>query len=190
MARTTQPNENRDAIEETVLDAVQKGFTKVSDLISYSGPELIDVGTGTNTRELDVPQVMRAIERMIQRGDLERLGSRGLDQLEVRLTEQGRANAPQMPERDRELVEKYGIAPNALRVLSRVVEFEETHGSQPSMSQLQSQTDVDLITYQIQPLYTQLVNTNLAKPKGFLRFKIEPTDRGRTAVEEFTDIVE
>lgn len=179
----------RAEIEEAILDAVQKGFTKVSDLVSYCGPQLINVNTGTSERELDVPQVMRAIERLSHHGFLDREGDRRLGQLTVHLTDAGRDAAPAMTDREQASLDEYGVHPDALRLLAHVIEFEREHGSLPSMSQLQKDTDVDLITYQMQPLYTHLIDAGLATARGLFRFKIDPTESGRTAVDEFGDLV-
>lgn len=189
MSQTEQTQLAQEEIEETVLDAVQKGFTKVSDLVSYTGPELIDINVGETERELDVPQVMRAIQRLIQRGYLNRVGRRGIEQLEVRLTDEGREAAPSMPERERELVTEYGVPLTALEVLASVVEYEQTHGSVPSVSDLRAETDVSLVTYQLQPLFTRLIDAGLAEASGLFRFKLEPTDEGRTVVEEYRDLL-
>lgn len=190
MATEEKQDLAREEIENTVLDAVQKGITKVSDLVSYCGPELIDVNVGRNRRELDVPQVMRAIERMVHRGYLVREGERGLDQVVVQCTEAGREAAPEISDRERELVDSYGVHPDSIRLLHAVIEHERENGSLPSISQLRHDANISLITYQMQPLFSQLTEAGLADARGLFRFKIEPTDEGRTAVEEFADLLE
>lgn len=180
----------QEQIEKTVLDAVQKGLKRVSDLVSYCGPELIDVNVGANQRELDVPQVSRAIEDMVQRGLLERQGKRGLEQLEIRLTEKGRSAAPPMSEREAELVSTYDVSQTALQLLAYVDAYEERSGELPTITELKDESNLDLVTYQIQPLYSQLLSTGLADDKGLFRFKIAPNDRGRKALDEFDDLVE
>lgn len=189
MTANDQPELAQTEIEETVLDGVQKGFTKVSDLVSYTGPELIDVNVDETERELDVPQVLRAIQRLIQRGYLDRVGRRGADQLEVRLTDEGREAAPSLSEHERELISEYGVPLAALEVLDSVIEYEQEHGSLPSISQLRSEMGVSLVTYQLQPLFMRLVDSGLAEASGLFRFKIDPTDEGRTAVEEYRDLL-
>ncbi|MBZ6496773.1 hypothetical protein [Natrinema longum] len=180
----------QEEIENTVLDAVQKGLTQVSDLVSYCGPELIDVNIGANDRELDVPQVSRAIENMVQRGLLERHGKRGLDQLQVRLTEEGRATAPPVTEREAELMSSYGVSRTALQLLANIRAYESRTGRLPTITQLRDDSEMDLVTYQIQPLYSQLLSAGLADDKGLFRFKIRPNQTGETALEEFEDLLE
>lgn len=190
MTTDKQSNLVQTETDEIVLDAVQKGFTRVCELTSYCGPELINVNMKDTQRELDVPQVMRAIQRMIQIGYLERVGQHGISQLDVRITDEGRKAAPPMSDRDEELVSKYNISSEALEVLVDAVEYEETHGSLPSMSQLKSETETSLVTYQIQPLFKKLIDVDLAEARGLFRFKIDPTDKGRTVVKEFADLLE
>lgn len=180
----------QEEIENTVLDAVQKGLTRVSDLVSYCGPELIDVNIGANDRELDVPEVSRAIENMVQRGLLERQGKRGLDQLQVRLTEAGRATAPPVTEREAELMSSYGVSKTALQLLANIRAYERQNGKLPTITQLRDASGLDLVTYQIQPLYSQLLSAGLAEDKGLFRFKIRPNDRGEKAIDEFDDLLE
>lgn len=179
----------QEEIENTVLDAVQKGLTRVSDLVSYCGPELIDVNVGENKRELDVPQVSRAIENMIERGLLVRQGTRGLGQLKLTLTEAGREAAPAMSEREAELLSTYGVGQTSLRVLAAILEFEGRTGSLPTITEIRNESGLDLVTYQIQPLYAQLLATGLAEDKGLFRFRVAPTSTGREAVDEFSDLL-
>lgn len=180
---------DRTEIEETVLDAVQKGFTKVSHLVSYCGPELLSTGAEGSERELDVPQVMRAIQRLIQSGQLERTGHRGARQLEVRITDEGRDAAPVLPEREAALLSEYGISLTPLVVLSEVIEYERERGSLPTISQLRSETEESLVTYQMQPIFTRLIDAGMAEARGLFRFKIDPTEAGHLAVEEYDDLL-
>lgn len=180
----------QEEIEKTVLDAIQKGLTRVSDLVSYCGPELVDVSISATNRELDVPQVSRAIEEMVQRGLLQRQDKRGLGQLELYLTENGKANAPPITQREEELISAYGVSQTALGLLANVENYNEMHDALPTISQIKDEADLDLVTYQIQPLYSQLLSAGLADDNGLFRFKIKPNRRGRDALDEFEDLLE
>lgn len=189
MTESKIETENRSSVENSVLTAVQKGFTKVSNIVGYCASEAVEERPQNDQRELDVPRIMRTIERLIQQGYVERKSSRLIGQLNIALTEKGKEAATLLPDREHELIERYQIPREGLQVLALVIEFQNEIGSLPSVTQLESKTEADLIAYEIQPYFALLVETGLARSHGFLRFKVNPTEKGEAAIKEFDDLI-
>lgn len=174
---------------EKILGTIQKGFDTMAELIDFCGPELIDERRQANgqSAEMDVPAALRAIDRLIDAGYIEREGKRFEHQLALRLTDAGRDVAPQLSSVEQELLAEHDISIDALRVLQDVIRYEEEHDDLPFMEQLIAEYDVDYLAHQISVLYNQLVAAGLAEEKGIFRFWIQPTDEGRRLVREYED---
>jgi DNA-binding MarR family transcriptional regulator len=170
-----------------ILGAIQKGFTKMSDVIDYCGPELVDERRTGDESEMDVPAALRLIDQLIDAGYIERRDPRFSSQLKLALTEDGKEAAPELSPTESELVSEYGVTIDSLRTLKHVIEYQEANEDRPYMERLINEFDIDLLAHQLSVLFNQLVNTGLAEEKGLFRFWIKPTDEGRRLVEEYND---
>lgn len=186
---TENPTRSQKIVDEVILDAVQRGFHDVSDIISYSGPIISEVKDDSIDRELDTPQVMWAIDRLVDDEYLERTGERFAAQLRVRITDKGREIAPRLTSTEESLISEANVAPEGLVLLSHIIRFETAEGELPSISQLRRNSSLDLDVHQIHPLFVQLSNARLAQKKGIFRFRIAPTEKGRQLVEEYKDFI-
>jgi len=172
----SEPNE----LHTTIIDAINKGFTYVSDVLDYCGPR-----EDEQSRGLDSAAYLEEIDKLVAAGYVEREGERFNAQLKLKLTEKGREAAPDISDAEQELIDDYGISLDSLSVLDYVIEHEASEGNLPSISDIQKNDNRNASAYQYTAHFNRLIEAGLASEKGIFRFRIEPTDEGRELVEEY-----
>lgn len=172
----SQPND----LHTAIIDAINKGFTYVSDVLDYCGPRHDEQNRG-----LDSAAYLEEIDKLVASGYVEREGERFNAQLKLKLTEQGQEAAPTLSGAEQELVDEYNISLDSLSILESVIEHEASEGTAPSISDIQETDNRSVSAYQYTVQFNQLTEAGLATEKGIFRFRIDPTEKGRNLVEEY-----
>jgi hypothetical protein len=165
-----------------ILDAINKGYTYVADVLDYCGPRLDE-----QSRGLDSAAYLREIDNLEDRGYIRREGKRFNAQLKLQLTSRGEEATPTLSGADQSALDEYGVPLEALSVLKHAIDFETAEGGSPNISQIQQRDNVNASAYRYTAQFNRLVDQGLAGEKGIFRYRIQPTDKGRTAVSEYED---
>lgn len=172
----SEPNE----LHTTIIDAINKGFTYVSDVLDYCGPR-----EDEQSRGLDSAAYLEEIEKLVNAGYVEREGERFNARLKLHLTEMGQEAAPDLSEEEQELLDNHGVSLDSLSVLKSVIEHEASEGNLPSISDIQENDSRDASAYQYTAHFNRLTEAGLASEKGIFRFRIDPAQKGRSLVDEY-----
>lgn len=177
------PDHDRESLtgcQLAILDAVQRNFTYVADVLDYCGPRFEEEDRGFDSSAYTIE-----VDELIRGGYLERSEQRGMHQLELELTDLGSEAAPPLPSLDRDLLDEYGVDTQGLRILYEVDEYIRAEGSPPSITDIQSRIDDGLSAYQYTLQFNNLVKADLAVERGILRYRIEPTEAGREVLAKY-----
>lgn len=169
-------------LHTAILDAINKGYSYVADVLDYCGPRLDE-----QSRGLDSAAYLNEIDNLEDRGYIKRKGKRFNAQLKLELTSRGQDAAPTLSEAEQSALDEYGVPLEALTVLKHAIDFENEEGGVPNISQIQARDDQQASAYRYTAQFNRLVDRGLAKEKGIFRYRIQPTDKGRTAVSEYEE---
>lgn len=167
-------------LHRAILDSINKGNEYIADVLDSCGPRLDE-----QKRGMDCSAYLNEVDRLIQRGYIEREADLFDGHLKLHLTKKGKEAAQTLPDAEQKLIDEYGISFDDLRLLQNVIELEAEEGELPSISDLQDSDGQGASSYQYTLRFNYLVDAGLATEKGIFRYRIVPTDAGRRLVEEY-----
>lgn len=179
MSEVQMSDANLSTLDRNILDAINKGFNYASDVLDYCGPRYAD------TDGMDSAAYLDEVDNLIDRGYVKQKGKRFGGQIVLELTDKGRESAPSLSDAEQSLVDEHDILLDSLGVLKDVIELEDADGSLPSISRLQKYDDRDASAYQYTLHFNRLTQAGLASEKGIFRYRVKPTDGGRSLVDEY-----
>ncbi len=161
-AEVAPEREELSSTEKGIMEAAAKGYTSAADIVDYCGARQ-ELG-------IQLPQFLREIDRLVERGYLRRRGSRLTNQLYFELTPEGNNILSEaVDSEDMETLQTHGFGSDALAVLDTVRET-------PGVTALDLAQNLGVSVEVVSPVINQLERKELVDTRGLISPRVYPTN--------------